>query len=211
MSKDTKIIGFRGKKGVGKNFVASLTKEVLNQASIDVSEGAFAACLKNFCTDALGLSHSQCHGTDTEKNSFTRYSWSSMPGFVLEKYPEKSGNMTAREIMQVFGTEFIRESFGRDVWTNALYRSILASDSQYYLVTDVRFENECEIIHEWEGEIWQIEGPQRGEEAAKYDKHPSETDLEKEVRIDRIIDNGFGQDVKGLRFQIEQALGLVAK
>jgi len=76
----SRIIGLRGKKGVGKNFVAGIIDEVLegHLPRVKVEQGAFAGSLKNFCMNDLGLSQAQCHGSDAEKNSFSQFSWERM-------------------------------------------------------------------------------------------------------------------------------------
>lgn len=207
------IIGFRGKKGVGKNFVAHLTESVIMENAVGVRsvQLAFADPIKRFCIDVLGLDEKQCYGEDADKNTFTKYPWSNMPLHIRETYPDKRGCMTAREVMQVFGTDFCRDCFCKDIWLDATKRRIDRLSKQgfyWFLITDVRFKNECEAIRSWGGEIWEIQGPQRGQDEAKKDSHPSEKDLEKSVIIDRIIDNRFGMTESGLRKQIVDFLGI---
>jgi hypothetical protein len=162
----TKVIGIRGKKGTGKNFCAEVAARVIRSCGMTTKIGAFADPLKNFCIDVLGLDRCQCYGSDAEKNTPTRYMWAGMPDFVQNRYPEKTGYMTGREIMQVFGTELIRESFSDTVWLDAARRAANESGVDFFILTDLRFENEAQAIQDWGGEVWQISGPQRGEKSA---------------------------------------------
>lgn len=57
----------------------------------------------------------------------------------------KSGPMTGRDIMQLFGTDLIRETFG-NVWATATIRHIHAANADVACITDNRFENEAELI-----------------------------------------------------------------
>lgn len=190
------VVGLRGKKSTGKNYVANVAKDALENEGFAVETGAFADDLKTFCINVLGLTETQCYGSDADKNSPTRYLWKNLPEAIQRKYPDKSGAMTAREVLQVFGTDVIREYFGTHIWVEALHNKILRSESDYFFITDVRFSNETEIIRSWGGQIWQIDGPQRGERATMADPHPSETELDKDAQIDHIIDNGWDRTAR---------------
>jgi hypothetical protein len=56
------------------------------------------------------------------------------------------GFMTAREIMQVVGTDVFRNYFDDSVWVNATLRSIDNSDAKVILISDVRFPSEVESL-----------------------------------------------------------------
>ena len=208
---NTKIIGFRGRKGVGKNFCADIVADILRDDSVPgmsydgsrvaVEIGAFAEPLKNFCVSVLGLDKEQCYGTDEQKNSKTRYSWKNIPQEIRDKYPDKSGKMTGREVMQVFGTDMIRDFFHKDIWVDALKRDIDNSGADYYLITDVRFLSEVETIRSWGGEVWFVDGPQRGEDDTKNDGHPTEREAGMPVAVDLTIDNNIDMSPAGIRQQ----------
>lgn len=210
MGEKTRIIGLRGKKGVGKNYVGDIIANLAADRKLFADQAALADPLKEFCINVLGLTRKQCYGSDAEKNSASPYLWSQMPQFVRDKYPGKtSGYMTARHVLQVFGTEFMRDCFSDRIWIDSLHRRIAASSADIFVVTDVRFENECHAILDWGGKVWQITGPQRGEDFAKHDMHASETDMDKEFQADSIIYNGYDQTPESLRRQVEDALDSV--
>lgn len=56
-----------------------------------------------------------------------------------------SGPMSGREIMQLFGTELVRETFG-NVWADATIRKINNSGCDVAIITDNRFPNEIESV-----------------------------------------------------------------
>lgn len=205
MSK-TKIIGLAGPKGVGKNFVADLIVEYLRDSRLEpVLQFAFATSLKEACIQVLGLRYEQCYGSDSDKNTSTSYRWDGLPGWLLEKFPDKAGYMTAREVMQVFGTEIMRDCFGKDLWIKSAYDSIKRANPGVAIITDVRFANEAEHMRSWGGSVWRISGPQRGEESAKGDRHASETESAS-FRCDRVINNDVGTTEDDIRRQVSDIL-----
>jgi len=92
----------------------------------DVKIYQFADELKLFCINVLGLTHDQCYGSDEEKNSLVRTCrWGGIPHTITERYG-KAGDeaMTAREVMQVFGTDMVR-AMCPNAWADATYRRVL--------------------------------------------------------------------------------------
>jgi hypothetical protein len=186
-----KLIGLCGKKASGKNFVADRIELLVNAraeaeyVNCRVEKAAFADPIKSFATDVLGIRRELLYGSDAQKNTKTQYLWGRMPQFVMDRNRGKSGHMTVREVMQVFGTEFIRVCWGDNVWTNVMKRRIVQSTAGYFVVTDVRFQEEADTIRELGGEVWMVMGP--GSDAV--DSHSSE-DVEKVV-VDRTIENDY--------------------
>ena len=123
------IVGLSGKKQSGKDTICSAVYDYLHSCSdLDdsISVYSFADALKQkVCKDVLGLTEEQVNGTDEQKNSPTIYKWDSLTdgirytnsvetepirkGGTRSQYEEvpvlRSGSMTAREIMQVVGTD----------------------------------------------------------------------------------------------------------
>lgn len=119
---------------------------------------AFADPLKEFLINVLGLEHKQLYGTDDDKNSLTHLKWEDMPRVYsnkkmyklsVESNPDlediliyhKSGRMTAREVMQFFGTEICRK-MSYNLWVDAILRRINKEAPELALISDVRFDNE---------------------------------------------------------------------
>ncbi len=141
------IIALSGKKGSGKNTVAKYIsiyfyKNYGMLHGVGVKEYAFADLLKEFCIDVLGLEKSQCYGSDDKKNTLTKYPWCMTP-----RYLKKHGLMTGRDVMQIFGTESVRQWFG-NVWAEATVRRIRKENPRLAIITDNRFVNEADLVLE---------------------------------------------------------------
>jgi hypothetical protein len=166
------IIGISGKKQAGKNTIAEfISSYVKSKLNIDAKIISFADDLKQFCIDTLGLSYESCYGTDAEKNAPTNYKWEHVADIFRAKFNNKdlsiltidslvtsqltqrmikennlrTGYMTAREIMQVLGTELIRGNFG-NIWANATIRKIIKNKITFSLIADNRFPDETEAV-----------------------------------------------------------------
>lgn len=85
----------------------------------------------------------------------------------------KTGPMTGREIMQLFGTDLIRYTFG-NVWAEATLRRIKKESKPLALITDNRFPNEVEAILKHKGHIIRLTRTPFGH----ADSHPSEASLD---------------------------------
>lgn len=210
-----RIIGLHGKKGVGKNFVAKVIADVLIEENTQdvgpshvVQELAFAEPIKHFCENVLLCDRVALYGDDKAKNKPTKYKWESMPAYIREKNPEKTGFMTHRHVMQIFGTEFTRDIWNKNIWTDVMKHKIdrLCSCHEAALITDVRFQNEIDAIHSWGGEVWRVEGPKRGDDGS--DSHESEKAIDCTVRIDRIIKNDWSDTKETIAVQVRKALGI---
>lgn len=106
---------------------------------------SFADELKRVCIELLGLDPKMVYGSDDDKNKETHLKWEDWP-----LKTKKKGFMTAREVMEVVGTDFFR-AFYEPVWVkNTIYR--IHNDSPTLaLICDVRFPNEADIINEESG------------------------------------------------------------
>jgi len=141
---------------------------------------SFADTLKEFCINVLGLSKEQVYGTDKEKNTFTKYLWNNFPLSVRFRYRIKglftsffrTGHMTARELMQVIGTDVGRRMFCESIWVDATISRIKKDKPKVALIRDVRFKSEIDAIIKNGGFIIRLE------RKISNDSHPSEIDLD---------------------------------
>ena len=86
----------------------------------------------------------------------------------------RTGVMSGRDIMQVFGTDLIRETFG-NVWAKATIRLIKKAGKPLSIITDNRFPNEIKaVLEEPKGYIIRLTRSPFGLE----DIHPSEAALD---------------------------------
>jgi hypothetical protein len=114
---------------------------------------AFAAALKEFCIDVLGLESRHCYGSTEEKNLPTHIPWTSLPlrQDIIDKYRTNNNShgqyMTGREVMEIFGSYICRE-MDTDCWARATaktYRRL----SGVTFITDCRFPNEISIFKQY--------------------------------------------------------------
>lgn len=110
--------------------------------------------------------------------------------YYIDKFPDAiRRSITVREMLQLIGTDCMRDRLHAHTWINALFSSYTTSK---WLISDVRFLNEVEAIKERGGIVIRIE---RNNETARYLKgerfygHESETALDSYPNWDIYIRN----------------------
>ena len=136
------IIGICGLIGSGKGTVADV---LVNQGYKKVS---FADKLKDGVATIFGWNRTMLEG-DTEESRVWR---EQEDAFWTE---ETNRTITPRIVLQEFGTECMREGFHNGIWVSLLKKHILDNPG-YYVVPDVRFRNEQNMIRNLGGKIWQV-------------------------------------------------------
>lgn len=152
-------IGISGKKQVGKDTSADIITSILSQQGITVQTTAFAHSLKDMCIDILGLSPQGVYGTDEEKNQLSHIVWDTLPSAIRLAYSKepgmfREGPMTNREVLQIVGTDIFRTMLCGSVWYDVPFKRKWQSD--VVIITDVRFENEKEIIEQHGGTVLRL-------------------------------------------------------
>jgi hypothetical protein len=147
----TLIIAFSGRKQSGKTTSSQFMQSLFSQYTTGTSKiYNFADPLKqDICMNILGLTEEQCYGDDDQKNSLTNIRWENVVGYE-NNYTEQpdydpSGFMTARQVMQVVGTDIFRKMLNQ-VWTNATIKKIKNENLDFAIIADCRFPNELEAI-----------------------------------------------------------------
>ena len=161
---------------------------------------AMADGLKEIAMNYFGLSYESVYGTDEQKNQVQEHLlWENMPGVMTplewtrrqggvlagyNQHPEffdiklNEGPMTAREFLQFFGTDVMREMF-QDVWVTNCMSKIKKDKPKIALVCDVRFDNEFAAIHKEGGITLGLT-----KDIGSDDNHSSENvDIEKASKI----------------------------
>jgi hypothetical protein len=85
----------------------------------------------------------------------------------------KSGFMSGRDLMQVFGTDIMRKMFSDTVWVNALFRAIEKDNPAIALIPDMRFPSEFVPLHEKGARVIRLT-----RDVSQGDFHASETALD---------------------------------
>ncbi len=205
-----KILGLAGRKQSGK----STSYSCIKLWEPNAQEFSFADPLKRMCIEILGLTERQCYGSDDDKNTpISHLLWENFPIAAWQRYNgaiflgeeesrdhslfsvdcyvpppiPKTGPMTARQVMQYWGSEIFRKAYG-NVWADACIRKIRASDCELAIITDCRFPNELDAIQKAGGMVLYLTRVVFPE-----DTHPSETAFDKpsfdQTRFDGILDN----------------------
>lgn len=169
------LIGILGKKGSGKSTVANHLVD-----KYQFREFSFADCLKKACQVLFLLSDEQVFGTQEQKE---------MPD-------HRWFNCTPRTILQYVGTDLLREQMdkimpglGKDIFVHHFklwYEAEIAKNPMLKVViSDVRFQNEVNIIHQLGGRIIKLD--RSG--IVKNDLHASEIEQQKITDHDYLIKN----------------------
>ena len=146
------IIGLAGKAGAGKSTVADAL--VMKGFQRD----AYAKTMKEAISIIFGIPLDILRSNAAVKSQIDPY-W----------------GMSYRQIMQLFGTEACRKTFGGDIWERVLWNRHTYVDYDL-VIDDVRFPNEAEAILDRGGQVWEIV---RGKDSK--DTHSSETPLPREL------------------------------
>lgn len=215
----TTLILLAGRKGVGKSTAANFIKNTIPNNNKAVIK-SFAGKLKEIAS-ILGIPHELSTGTLEQKNSLTQFSWDSSSEYLRSKYPNKSGWMTVREVLQVLGTDVFRDCFNENVWVHSLMYDISMEicgpggyvvnpgwqflDNLYYLIDDCRLPNEVRNFNEYGFDRTikiHIKRPSETQDA-----HKSETALDDlpEFSFDYIINNNG--DLQDLYRKLSKILG----
>lgn len=108
---------------------------------------SFANPLKEICTNILNIPSDNVYGSDEDKSVNTEYTWDNMPSHIRSSNgSNKSGNMTAREVMQVIGTDIFRNYFHNNIWVSYMLRKINSSKADVIFIDDLRFNSEAEAL-----------------------------------------------------------------
>lgn len=119
-----KIIGITGLANAGKDTLADyiITK---NHTYLKT---AFAKPIKDMMINFLGFTEKQCYDQQ------------------LKQQKDNFWNMSPRDAMLLIGTKLFRENWRYDFWVKLMEKTILDHNNQNYIISDVRFENEAEMI-----------------------------------------------------------------
>ena len=166
------IIGICGLIGSGKGTVADILVE---QGFKKVS---FADKLKDGVATIFSWDRGMLEGDTDESRS-----WREQKDDFWTK--ETGRTITPRIVLQEFGTECMRDGFYDGVWVSLLKKHMIDNPGNY-VVPDVRFRNEQNMIRDLNGEIWQVkrgEDPEWFEKAIFDNANPDTSNLMIDVNI----------------------------
>lgn len=132
----TRLFGLTGAAGCGKDTIA---ERMMIHGFVPT---AFADPLRSAASEVFGLDYR--YFTDR----------------VLKDAVNPYWGMTPRQMLQKMGTEAMRDTFGPDVWIRRwalTYTEI--RDVASCVVSDVRFENEAEMVRDCGGVVIHVQRP----------------------------------------------------
>ena len=136
------IIGICGLIGSGKGTVGDILVE---QGFKKVS---FADKLKDGVATIFDWDRAMLEGDTDESRQWRELKddfWSN----------ETKMEITPRLVLQLFGTDCLRNGFYDGVWVSLLKKHILDNPGDY-VIPDVRFRNEQNMIRDLGGKVWQV-------------------------------------------------------
>jgi hypothetical protein len=160
-----KILGFAFRMQVGKTTCAKYL-----ESKYDFRRDSFARSLKD------GIGKTVFGLTDEQLND---------P--IMKETMDPFWEMTPRKIMQLAGTEAMRNTFDQDIWVKTLLKRISATpDKISFAIDDVRYHNEAAAIKKMGGKIILI-----NREYSIYPSHThiSETEMASYQDYDGVLDN----------------------
>lgn len=144
------VVGLVGFIGSGKDTVAKML------VGKDCVQDSFASPLKDLCASIFGWRRELLEGDTIESRDFRE-----TPDMFWTKKLGIS-NFTPRLALQLLGTDVMRNHFHEDIWLNSLEYRIRQrhADETCVVISDARFRNELNLIHQMNGVIIWV---QRGE------------------------------------------------
>lgn len=154
------LIGLLGTKGSGKSTGANYLV-----SKFGFIEKSFADCLKKICQELFLFSDDQLYGTQEQK----------------ETPDPRWFNCSPRSAMQFIGTDLLRNQMeqimpgiGKNIFTHHFriwyHEQIKNNPDINVVISDVRFQNEVDFIHELGGIVIKIHRP----DIESSDNHQSE-------------------------------------
>ena len=138
------IIGICGLIGSGKGTVADILVENHNFQKL-----SFADKLKDGVSAVFGWDRQMLEGDNDESRQWREEKdrfWSKETGKTI----------TPRLILQLFGTDCMRNGYFDGIWVSLVKQKIIDNPDTNWVIPDVRFPNEVKMIQNAQGEVWQV-------------------------------------------------------
>ena len=192
------IIGICGLIGCGKGTVGDILVE--NHGFTKLS---FADKLKDGVATVFNWDRAMLEGDTVESRE-----WRETQDDFWTR--ETGRTITPRLVLQEFGTDCMRHGFDDGIWVSLVKQELVKHPNKNFVIPDVRFPNEANMIKSIHGEVWRVRRGQDPVWMRMYqdigvepkDVHESEWRWAK-VDFNHIIYNDLGIDelrsqVKGL-------------
>jgi hypothetical protein len=145
------LIGICGQKGSGKDTMADYLVQ-----HFGFEKWSYAGPLKQFCQDLFLLTEDQCNDPLQKEEIDPRW------------------NKSPRQLFQLVGTDWVRRDIDCDFWVKRMKTRLDRLDhNSRVVVSDVRFENERDLIVEKGGIVCGVY-----RKRIRLDTHASEQEME---------------------------------
>ena len=190
------IISVSGKIGSGKDTVAAIIMELANDKQWEVKK--WAGKLKEIATLLTGIPKEKFEDQEFKKTKLGP-EWNKpiyLKGELVSSEP-----MTVRDLLQLLGTEAMRDGLHTDTWVNALmseYKTNNGVDTKaegegngvvadkFWIITDTRFPNELAAITRCNGITIRVNRTHANQTKSS---HSSERALDHVTDWDHVIEN----------------------
>ena len=138
------IIGICGLIGSGKGTVADFLVEQQGFTKL-----SFADKLKDGVASVFGWDREMLEGNTTGSREWRE---------KVDPYwsTETGSPVTPRLVLQLFGTDCMRNGFYDGIWVSLVKKQLLDNPTGKFVIPDVRFENEANMIKSIGGELWRV-------------------------------------------------------
>jgi len=196
------IIGVFGYAGSGKDTVGKLIQYNMSRSRIPIEE-----LIEDYSNNEWWMEEQS--GWEIKKwAGKLKYIASIITGIPVEKFEDQEfkktnlgpeWGMTVRDLLQILGTEAMRDGLHKNVWVNALMADYKIHSEHFndiangretgdgypnWIITDTRFPNEAQAIKDKGGMVIKVDRPGVG----PVNGHPSEDAL-KDYNFDYVIHN----------------------
>jgi len=193
------IIGICGLIGSGKGTVSDHLVNTYGFEKI-----SFADKLKDAVSELFGWDRQLLEGDSSDSREWREIEdpfWTSETGRII----------TPRLVLQEFGTDCMRNGFYDGIWVSMVKQKIINNPNTEFVIPDVRFRNEQNVIRELGGEVWQVKRGADPEWFSEYQQlgvepkevHPSEWAWAN-TKFTHIVDNN--DTIDKLRSQVKDLL-----
>lgn len=170
---DVPVVGITGRKQSGKNWFANVLADAFKEAGYATEQVSFATPIKQACNAIFGWDLGMLEDERFKATTDTRF------------------NITPRKAMQLLGTEFGREMVNDSIWVDIALQKVYANHraGKITLITDVRFDNECELLTKTGGKLIKVINPLQ---PPPEDTHKSEAGVS--YTPDFIYENEYSEE-----------------
>ena len=208
------IIGVSGKIGSGKNYLSEQLIKELHKLGYSTTEASFASSLRNelnriiqtIKVDSIDdvpkgqiIEHIETIHKMSNEEASSLYNLMVEDVINIDGLNAHSRTESIRRALQHLGTD-IRRKNDSEYWVREFHRTV--PDSDFVLVTDVRFPNEADSVVEHDGLMLRLDiSPDvilkriQSRDGLKYSDdaltHPSETALDGYDKFDYILKDGY--------------------